>query len=161
MILEISDAEIPGRNQFLLVTQVFKVMHMRRQGEPHFRVFDIGDAEIFTGFFDDLADCRIVYMRDLGEQVVFNLEIQSAYQPGNYLIVGGKIGRGFQLVDGPLIFQFILVIGVGKLGMFHSMRQLEYDAQYKSGKKAKYQETYQPGHKSYLCNRDHQENENV
>ena len=33
----------------------------------------IVDTVLFTGFLDDLADLRIVYMRDVAEQVMFYL----------------------------------------------------------------------------------------
>jgi hypothetical protein len=40
-------------------------------------------------------------MTDLREEVMFYLEIQAAYQPGNNSVPGGKVGRSPDLMDGP------------------------------------------------------------
>ena len=38
---------------------------------------------------------------DLGEQVMFNLEVQAADKPGKQAVAAGKIYGRFQLVHGP------------------------------------------------------------
>ena len=60
------------------------------------------------------------------------LEVQSAYQPGDEFVPGGKIGRGLYLVYGPLILNLIYIFTRnGKCGLFHGMCQLENNAEYK------------------------------
>ena len=46
----------------LLPAQAFQVIDMGSHGQSHFRVLDIGYSKIITGFADDLADGRVVYM---------------------------------------------------------------------------------------------------
>ena len=86
-----------------------------------------------TGLFDYLADGRIVHMRDLWKQMVFDLEIQSTDKPGYHLIVRGKIGSCLYLVNGPLVIEFAsLYVGNRKCSVFNGMCQLEYKTQYKA-----------------------------
>lgn len=117
-------------------------------------ILDIVDAVFLTGLPDDLADGRIVYMGYLGEEVVFNLEIESAYQPAHQFVMCRKISGGFQLVNCPLVVELAAhFIGHGEGGMFHGMGQLEYNAQYKAGNQGENQETDQPGAEAHHVNR--------
>jgi hypothetical protein len=78
----------------------------------------------------DLADSGIVYVGDLREEVVLDLEIQAAYQPAYQFVTGGEVGGCFDLVRREFVGQFIgLDISQRKLGMFYRMRELEHDAQ--------------------------------
>ena len=72
---------------------------MRNNSMPHFWILDIGHIVFRAGLLDDLADPGIMNVRNLGEQVVFDLEIQSANQPADELIPGREVGRCF-LIDG-------------------------------------------------------------
>lgn len=59
------------------MTQVLQMRNMRGHGRSHFRIFNIRNSKILAGFFDDLADGRVMHMRDPGKQMMLNLEIQS------------------------------------------------------------------------------------
>lgn len=73
----------------------------------HAGVFDILQL-IFQAYFPyDLADSGVMNMRYFGEKVMFDLEIQSAYQPAHQFIAGGKIGCCFDLVGREFIGQFV------------------------------------------------------
>src|SRR5258706_13044934 len=106
---------------------------MRGNGITHPGILDIDQAILLACLPDDLADGRIMNMGYLREKMMLDLEIQSSDQPGNYRIVGSKISGCLDLVYRPFIFQLIGVnIGNGKSSMFHRMRQLEYQAKYKT-----------------------------
>jgi hypothetical protein len=86
--------------------------------------------------------------------MMFDLEIQSTYQPGNNRVVGGKIGRGLDLVDSPFVIQLARFrIGHGESRMFHSMSQLEYHAQYEARDTGEDDKTDQPAFETYLIDR--------
>lgn len=82
----------------LPLPQLVQVRDMRSDRHAGFGEFDIPDAVLFAQLLDDLADRRIVYVRDRREKVVFDLEIQAADQPGDDLIFGGEVGRGLKLM---------------------------------------------------------------
>ena len=64
---------------------------------------------------------------------MLDLEVQSAYQPGNNRVVGSEIGRSLDLVDSPLVFHLAgFYVCHGEVCMFHRMRQLKYHAQHKT-----------------------------
>ena len=117
---------------FLLPSHLPQKGHMRGDGIPYPGIFDIDQAIFLAGLPDDLADRRIMNMRYFGEKMMFDLEIQPPDQPGDHRVTRSEIGRRLDLVNSPLIFQFIGIhIGHGESRMLDGMRQLEYEAQYK------------------------------
>src|ERR1700712_1726871 len=106
---------------------------MRGYSITYAGIFDINQTIFLAGLPDNLADGRIVNVRYFREKMMFDLEIQPAYQPGNNRILRGEIGGGLDLMDSPLVFQFIgFNISHRKGRMFHRMRQLKYKAQHKT-----------------------------
>ncbi len=94
----------------------------------------------------DLTQRRIMHMGYFGKQVMFDLKIQSAHQPGNQPVMGGKIGRGHYLVNRPFVFHFTgFDIGHRKSSMLNGMRQLEYDTDHQTGNHGHNKKTNQPG----------------
>ena len=71
---------------------------MRCNGISHPGVFNVFHAKLLAGLFNNLADLRIVDMRNFWKQVVLNLKIKPAYQPRHQFVLGGKICSGFNLV---------------------------------------------------------------
>jgi hypothetical protein len=67
-------------------------------------MFQVRNIKIRTSLTDDFTDSGIMYVRNAGKQMVFDLEVQSAYPPGDETVSGGKIGRSHQLVNGPFMF---------------------------------------------------------
>ena len=64
---------------------------------------------------------------------MLDLEIQPSNKPGDQLIFGSKVCRGFNLVDGPFVFNLIRIRNrEGELGMFHRMRQLKHNTDHKT-----------------------------
>src|SRR5690606_14971793 len=93
---------------------------------------------------------------NFGKQVMLYLEIEPAYQPADKPVVGGKVGRGLELVYGPFIFHFPgKFIGHGEMRMLYRMGQLENDAQYKAGYQAYGQESDKPGNGANEKDRQH------
>src|SRR5882757_194948 len=126
---------------------------MRGNGITHPGIFNIDQAVLLAGLPDDLADGRIMNMGYLGEKMMLDLEVQSAYQPGNDRVAGSKISRRLDLVHRPFVFQLIGVdISNGKSRMLHRMRQLEYQAQHKTGDTRKDDEPNHPVRKTEHIN---------
>lgn len=146
----------------LVLPHLAKEGHVRRNSHSYFRILDILDTVFLAGAFDDLADGRIVYMGDLGKQVVFDLEIEAADQPANQLILGSKIGRRLDLVNGPFIFHLTRgLIRQREMGMLDRVSELEDDTQYETGHETHAQETDQPGQEANDINRQCYEDERV
>ncbi|TAF53351.1 MAG: hypothetical protein EAZ62_04580, partial [Sphingobacteriia bacterium] len=80
-----------------------KATNMSYNGFAHGRVLNVLQLVFPTNRTHDVRNGGIMNVRDFGEKVVFNLKIQSAYQPTHQFVVGGKIGRGFDLVGGKFI----------------------------------------------------------
>src|SRR5262245_5049235 len=94
--------------------------------------------------------------------MMFYLEIQTTYPPGDEFITGSKIGCCLQLVYCPFIFHLAgLRTHLGEMGMFNSMRKLENDTQYKACKHAIYEEADQPARKAHHINRNGHENKSM
>jgi hypothetical protein len=66
-------------------------------------------------------------MTDLGEKVMFYLEIKAAYQPGNNSVPASKVGGSPDLMDGPFgTYNLVRPIGHLEPGLFNYMGQLKY-----------------------------------
>ena len=63
----------------------------------------IADAGPLAGSLNQSRDSRVMYVANAGEQMMFDLEIQPAQEPGPNRIVSREINRGFDLVHGPLV----------------------------------------------------------
>src|SRR5688572_11975256 len=104
------------------------MVRMRYNSMTHFTELNIFYAIFLAGLFNDLADSRVVDMRDLREQVMFYLEIQSANKPGDQFIPGSKICCCFDLVNCPLVLDLVdICIRYRKSCFFHCMCKLEHD----------------------------------
>src|SRR5665213_1407641 len=129
-------------------------MDMRSDGLVHFAIFDVYDPVVGTRLADNFTQRRIVNMRYLGEEVMLDLEIKSAYKPGYKPVMGCKISRGHHLVYSPFIFHLIgFYIGHRKRSMFNGMCQLENNADHKSRYCGNDEKTNQPGGKAGDKNR--------
>ena len=76
---------------------------MRNNSVTHFPELNIFYAIFLACLLDYFADGRVVDMRDLREQVMFDLEVQTTNKPGDQLILSCKICCGLDLVYGPLV----------------------------------------------------------
>src|SRR6185437_1851833 len=70
---------------------------------------------------------------DIREQMMFNLEIQAAYKPGEELVFRAEISRGTKLVNNPGIFHLAGFIRHKVFGFFYHMSKLKNNAQNSSG----------------------------
>jgi len=128
--------------------------HMRGYRIPYPGKFDIDQPVFLAGLPDDLADGRIMHMRYFREKMMLDLEVQPSDQPGHHGIIRSEIGRRLDLVYRPFVFQFTgLYIGNGKSSMLDRVRQLKYQAQYKTGYTGKYNEPNQPVGEPKFINR--------
>src|SRR5579863_10222441 len=107
---------------------------MRSDGITNPRILDVDKPILLAGLPDDLADRRVMDMRDLGEEMVLDLEVQSTYQPGYNAVAGGKIRGGPDLVDSPLVLHLARgLVGYRESGKFDGMSELKDHAKYKTG----------------------------
>jgi hypothetical protein len=67
-------------------------------------------------------------MRNPRKEMMFNLKIQPASEPGNDFTSSGKVGCGANLVNSPFVtYCFLLVEGIAELSVFHHVCELKYD----------------------------------
>lgn len=93
-------------------------------------MFAVFYAEFVTRLLDQFRDQRIIDVTDFGEQMVLDLEVQSAKKPGQDSIVTREIHRRFDLMDGPRIVDPRRVRqGLSELCLLHAVRRLENDHQ--------------------------------
>ena len=75
---------------------------MRGNRHPGLGKLDIADTVFIAQFLNDLAYSGIMDVRDRWEEMVFDLEIQTAEQPGHYPVLSCEICRCLKLVDRPV-----------------------------------------------------------
>ena len=123
---------------------------------------DVNQAIFLAGLPDDLADGRIMNVRYFGEKMMLDLKIKSADQPGDNRIAGGEICRCLDLMYRPLVFQFVGIhIGDRERRMLDRMRQLKYQAQYKSCYTGENNEPDHPIRKAQLVNGQYDKEERM
>ena len=107
-----------------------EVTEVGSHGFAHGGVFHVGDVAFEADLADDAADLGVVDVGNLGEEVVLDLEVETAYEPGDESALGGEVGGGGDLVDGELVRQFV-VAGVreGEIGVFDGVGELEDDGE--------------------------------
>ena len=88
-------------------------------------LFDVGEVEFEGGLFEDAGDGWVVDVADVGEKVVFDLKVETADKVGAELAFCGEVGGGFELVDGPGVFDFALGVAEGELNLFDDVGELE------------------------------------
>jgi hypothetical protein len=102
---------------------------MRVYGLPYGLIIVIRDAEKLALLTDYFAYGEIVDVTDLREEVMLYLEIEAAYQPGNYSVSGSKIGCGPYFMNSPFgVDDLGGLFGYDECGLFYHMRQLKYDS---------------------------------
>src|SRR3984885_11713981 len=107
---------------------------MRSDGITNPRILDVYKPIFLAGLPDDLADRRVMDMRDFGEEMVLDLEVQSPNQPGYNGIACGKIRGSPDLVDSPLVLHLARgLVGYRESSKLDGMSELEDHAKYKTG----------------------------
>lgn len=71
-----------------------QVHQVRNESAEHGPILGIGDIVFTAGFSHQCADSRVVDVTDSGEQVMFNLEVQSAQEPKQGPAGRSEISRG-------------------------------------------------------------------
>lgn len=89
----------------------------------------IGNAKFFGGSFHNGTNGRVVDAADFWEEVVFDLEIESADIPAKKFIIAGKIGRSFHFMDEPVLINMGIFIRQRMFGLFNDVCELEDDSQ--------------------------------
>jgi len=113
--------------------QSMQVPNVCGDGLAHGLVFHVVDVAFEADLADDLADLRVVYVGDFGEEMVLDLKVEAAEEPGDDLAVGGEVGGGVDLVDGKLVRQPVRGVGQGKLGPLDGVGELEDDGEGDTG----------------------------
>ena len=112
--------------RMLVFAHLAKECNVRSNGITNTAVFNVLNTVFLAGFLDDLADVRIVNVRDLWKQVMLDLEIQSTDEPAHQFIPGSEVGRCLQLVNSPLIFHLTgSVVRQWEMRMLYSVCKLE------------------------------------
>src|SRR6218665_1595843 len=136
--------------------------YMRRNRIPNAAVFDVLNAIFLASLLDDLADRRIMYVRNFREKMVFNLEVQATNEPADDLVACCKVRRGLQLVDRPFIFHFTrCIVRQREMRVLNSMSELEYDAEHKACNNSHGDESNYPGYKTYEIDWQRNEDKDV
>src|SRR5688572_20266230 len=82
-----------------------------------------------AGVFHQPRNARVMDMRNLGEQVMLDLEVQAAQIPSENAIIAIKVDGGLNLMHSPVVGNLAGgLIGQGELGFFNHVRQLKHDA---------------------------------
>ncbi len=71
----------------------------------------IRQAKLRSCFPDDFGQLAVMYVTDVGKQVVFDLVVQSTDKPGEQAVVRREIGSREHLVHSPGIFHIPFVVG--------------------------------------------------
>jgi len=136
--------------------------HMGNNGMAHLRVFDVRNAILGAGVFNDAPEVAVMHMGNFGKEVMLDLEIEAAHQPADEFIPGRKISRGLQLVDRPFIFQpACLFMRHGEMRMLYGMSQLENDAEHEAGNQRKDEEAGEPGNEAQDIDRHGHKNKEI
>src|SRR5690242_16397065 len=74
---------------------------VRAEGGADVWVHVVGDAVALADVLDDRDERSVKGMRELGEEVVNDLEVEPPEPPGEQPVVGAEVDRGLYLVDRP------------------------------------------------------------
>ena len=96
--------------------------------------FEVIVVAVFTsGLFYDGGDVAVMNMADIWEEVVLDLEIESAYVPVEEAVMPCEVGCGAQFVHGPFAFDGVSINGHGLFGAFHNVSHLKYGTKDSAG----------------------------
>lgn len=93
----------------------------------------VGQTKLFCGTFHDSGNFPVMHVVDVWKQVVLNLKVKSAYIPRKPLASVAEICRGHQLMDGPIVFEYVRFVGQGELRAVNNMRWLKNYGKRESG----------------------------
>src|SRR5581483_1745062 len=112
---------------------------MRDDACPERRVLMIFHSEFSTGPLDQLRDGRIIDVADAREQVMFDLKVQAAQQPGGYTAAPCKVYGRLYLMDGPGLFHSPAVLArQWKLRRLNAVRKLKDNTQHHAEHERRY-----------------------
>src|ERR1700693_6217881 len=118
---------------------------MRSYGKPYISEFNVINTMFLTDLLNNLTKSGVMNMRYFWKQMMLNLKIQTACQPGNKFIFCRKIGSGFYLVYSPFIFHFTgFGISYRKGSVLNGMGKLKNKTQYKTSNQCKDEKTNKP-----------------
>src|ERR1044072_9025724 len=78
-------------------------------------VLGVADAEFLAGTLDQFRQVGIVNVANAVEEVMLDLEVQSADEPGKKTIPSREIDRRLKLVDRPVGIHLAILIGHGEV----------------------------------------------
>ena len=85
----------------------------------------VGYAKLFCCLLYYFGDFGIVYVADLGEEVMLYLIVEAANPPRNESIAACEVGCGFELMNCPSVFDVTFVVEFGVVGWLYYVRQLK------------------------------------
>jgi hypothetical protein len=137
---------LPGAFQLPVVlsrSQVVKQCEMTFQGADKGSVLVIGQAEFPGGFLDYDGNFPVMNVANIWEQVVFDLVVEPADEPGKEAATIGEIGGRSQLVNSPVVLDTAIVFGNEKISFFKNVRRLKDQSQHQPANEMHGEETQQ------------------
>ena len=95
--------------------------------------------EFSASLLNNYRDGRIIDVADSRKQVMFDLKVQAAQQPGCHTAAPGKVYGRLHLMDGPGVFNSpIFLSRQRKLCLLDAVRELKDDAQHQAEHQRRY-----------------------
>src|SRR5690606_2862933 len=108
-----------------VLAQFLQMSEVRNYGFSGGFVLVIGQIELLCRLFHNFGNVCVVDVADVGEIMMFHLVVEPPGKPVDQFVLGAKVHRGEQLVDGPGVLHIARLIGKGGFRMVHDMGQLE------------------------------------
>src|SRR4051812_33839082 len=94
-------------------------------------MLEILQLKLRTDFLDDLRNLVVVNMRNLREEVMLDLVIQAAHEPGDNAVATAEIDGGLNLMNRPSVFHPAFALRGenrhGELGAIDAVGKLKDD----------------------------------
>jgi len=99
---------------------------MGDQTGPEGLVFAVLYAVFSTRFFHDFCDCRVMNMADRGEEVMFEVKVQSTHGPAQQAALAVNTEGYLRLMDCPRGFDADPSFGEGEICLSGTMGKLKH-----------------------------------
>src|SRR5690606_39977681 len=86
-------------------------------------IFVVGQIKLSCRFFNNFCNFCVMYMTDVGKDMMFHLMVEPARKPIDYPVLGAKVYRSEQLVYGPGILHTAIFGGQGRFRIVHYVCQ--------------------------------------
>lgn len=117
-------------HRHLRLSHLLQPLVVSSQGAAERAVNVVRQTKLMAHLLNNLRDCRVVCVADLGEEVVFDLVVQSTEQPGEHAAALSEVNRGSHLMHRPGVFHAASIAdGQRKLSLLIAVGQLKHNTQ--------------------------------